>query len=243
MLNFIKRVVKSKFCSDDLPFVSKSVLELNNFNELKKVFKWEKDPILDRPDIYDFDYVEDINERRIRDAESVATVMCNVRPKVALEIGTSTGLATVLMAANSPNSKIYTVNIPPEDIRSGKGGKLITNTLEEKEIGIEYKKRKLENIIQIYANTATWAPNIGLIDIAFIDGCHDKEFVFNDTAKILRYMKPGGFIIWHDFNISLVNKFNWLYEVCLGIEKLYRKNLIKGRIFHIKDSWTGIYHV
>lgn len=223
--------------------LTKSVIVLNNYRELNKVFNWQMDPILDRPDIYDFDYVEDVNERRIRDAESLATVMRNVKPNVALEIGTAEGLATLLMSINAPESQIYTTNILPDEVHSGKGGKFTTITMEKEKIGSAYRARNRTNVTQLYENTAIWEPEIGSIGIAFIDGCHDTDFVFNDTAKVLKHMRPGGFILWHDFNPSLAKQYNWIHSVCCGVEKLYRKGLIKGRIFHVKDSWTGIYQV
>ncbi len=235
--------LKNLIFRDALYNLNHSVIELNNFEELKKVFRWEKDPVLDRPDIYDFDYVEDVNERRIRDAESLATVMRNTNPSVALEIGTANGMATVLMSANAPDSKIYTVNIPLEEILAGKGGKLTTVAMEREQIGLAFRDRNLVNITQIYADTATWEPNIGTIDVAYIDGCHDTEFIYNDTRKILKHMKPGGFILWHDFNPGLAKKFGWINSVCLGVEKLCRDGLIRGRIFLIRDSWVGIYKV
>ena len=175
--------------------------------------------------------------------EGLATVMRNVNPKVALEIGTASGKATVLMSVNAPDPRIYTVNIPPEEIASGEGGKLTTVALEREKIGIAYRQRNLTNITQIFANTAKWEPDIGTIDVAFIDGSHDTEFVINDTLKILRYMHSGSFIIWHDFNLSLVNNYNWINSVCLGVENLFAKGVLNGRIFHIRDSWMGIYRV
>lgn len=219
------------------------VIPLNNFHELKKVFGWEDDPILDRPDMNDFDYVEDVNERRIRDAESLATVMRNAKPRTALEIGTANGMATVLMSVNAPESRIFTINIPPEEILSGEGGKLTTAAFERDKVGVAYKERNLKNISQIFANTATWKPDIGDIDVAFIDGCHDTKFVYNDTRKVLQHMKPGGFIVWHDFNPELVNKYDWIKAVCRGVEKLYQHSLIRGKMFHIRDSWVGIYRI
>jgi len=231
------------FQPETLPNLQRSTIELANYHELNKVFGWSKDPILERPDIYDFDYVEDINERRIRDAESLATVMRNTDPAVSLEIGTANGMATVLMSANAPSSKIYTVNIPPEEILAGKGGKLTTVAMEREQIGVAFRERNLENITQIYADTATWMPDIGNIDVAYIDGCHDTEYVYNDTRKILKHMKPGGIILWHDFNPGLVKKFGWINSVCLGVEKLCRDGLIRGRIFYIRDSWVGVYRV
>jgi len=228
---------------ETLKYIETRVIGLNNFNELKKIFKWVEDPLLERPDIYDFEYIEDANERRIRDAESIATVIRNTNPNTVLEIGTSNGMGTILIAANAPLAQIFTINIPPEEILSGEGGVLTTVAIEKEKIGIEYKKRDLPNITQIFANTATWQPDIGTIDIAFIDGCHDTEFVYNDTKKILPFMKKGGFVLWHDFNPELVKKYDWINSVCLGVEKLYADGLIRGRIMHIKDSWVGIYEV
>jgi len=224
-------------------YLEKIVIELNSVDELKKVFGWKDLPILDRPDIYDFDYPEDVNERRIRDAESLAVVMRNTNPKNALEIGTAGGQGTALMAINAPECTVHTLNIQPEEIIAGKGGTHTTIALEIEKIGADYKIRKLSNIKQIYANTATWEPNIGAIDVAFIDGCHDTKFVFNDTKKILKYCKKGAFILWHDFNLELTNKHEWIGDVCLGVEKLYRARLMQGRIYHIKDSWIGIHRI
>ena len=231
------------FCRGPFPYLDREVIVLNNCGELKKIFDWKEDPVLDRPDIHRFEYVEDVNERRIRDAESLATVMRNAKPAVALEIGTAKGMSTVLMSVNSPDSKIFTLNIPPEEIHAGKGGTLTTVALERENIGIAYRERNLRNITQILANTATWEPQIGEIDVAFIDGCHDSEFVYNDTRKVLKHMKPGGFILWHDFNLDMMNKFGWIKSVCSGVEKLYADGLIKGRIFHVRDSWVGIYRI
>lgn len=221
-------------------YLQKNTIELNNIDELLKVFGWSELPILDRPDIYEYNFIEDANQRRIRDAEALAAVMRNSNPKIALEIGTSTGMGTVLMAVNSPHCTIHTINIPPEEIHSGEGGKFTTVAIERDKIGYEYKKRDLKNIVQIFANTAKWEPNIGEINVAFIDGCHDTKFVYNDTRKVLKHCSKNSFILWHDFNLQLINKFNWINDVCRGIENLYRNGYMNERIFHIKDSWIGI---
>jgi len=225
------------------PYLTRNVIELNTINEAKKVFKWTYDALLTDPIIFEYAHFEDVNERRIRDAESLGIVMRNANPHVALEIGTAEGHGTALMAENAPDSRIYTVNIPPEEIDSGKGGVLTTVALEREKIGSYYRSKGLRNIFQIYANTAAWEPDIGTIDVAFIDGCHDSDFVYNDTKKIVKNMKPGSFILWHDFNIGLSKKFGWIDSVCQGIEWLYQDKVIDSPIFQIRDSWVGIYRV
>ena len=235
--------VKRMWSGERFPSLAKNVVELKNTNELKKVFKWTCDPVLNDPIIYEFSYLEDVNERRVRDAESIGTVICNTTPQVALEIGTADGRTTALMAENSSGSQIFTVNIPPEEIASGKGGVLTTFALEKEKIGSYYRSREIHNISQIYANTATWEPDIGVINVAFIDGCHDSDFVYNDTRKIIKNMELGSFILWHDFNLNLTKRHDWIDSVCQGVEWLYMDKVLNGPIFHVRDSWVGIYHV
>jgi len=243
----IKRYIRSNF--NKLVGISKytclerSVIELNNVGELRKAFGWSQEPVLDIPIIYDYDYLEDANDRRLHDAETLGTVVCNIDPAICLEIGTAFGHSTALMSLNAPKSKVYTVNIHPEEITTGKGGKLTTIAIKQEDIGSYYINRKLTNITQIIANTAYWKPEIEPIDVAFIDGCHDSNFVYNDTRKILRYMRHGSFIIWHDFNLELANKYNWIDSVCRGVERLYAYGLLEGRILHVRDSWMGVCQV
>lgn len=243
MIKRIRSKVRRFLGVDEFVHLQHAVIKLNDVGELMKVFGWQLEPILDDTKIHDFDYIEDVNQRRIRDAECLGTVVRNVNPAVCLDIGTGMGHSAALMSVNAPQAQIHTVNIPPGEALSGEGGKLITEALEREKIGSYYRERNLANVTQILANTARWEPNIETIDVAFIDGCHDTEFVYNDTRKIMKHVKPGSFVLWHDFNLSLVNNHNWIYSVCLGVEKLFAKGALKGRIFHIRDSWMGIYRV
>jgi predicted O-methyltransferase YrrM len=227
----------------DLRHLKKNVIELNDINELRRVFGWKLQAVLDDPSIYEYRYVEDANQRRLRDAECLATVVRNVRPSVCVDIGTSTGHSAACMAVNAPDAEIVTVNIAPEEIRDGKGGSLTTVALEPCQVGSYYRERKLTNITQLIVNTKDWEPTTGVVDVAFIDGCHDSKFVYDDTLKVLKYMKAGSFLLWHDFNVDLVEKYHWIYSVCLGVERLFANGLLRDRIFHLRDSWVGVYRV
>ena len=227
----------------ELARLNRAVIELEDIGELRKLFSWSAEPVLDDPSIYDFESIEDINSRRIRDAECIGTIVRNINPSVCLDIGTSTGHSAALMAVNAPQARIYTVNIPADEIQSGAGGVFTTGALERDEIGSYYRERGLTNIEQIFANTATWEPEIGSIDVAFVDACHDLEFVYNDSRKALAHMQPGSFLLWHDFNPAMAMKREWIREVCLGVERLMDDGLISGPIMHIRNSWVGIYRV
>ncbi len=220
-----------------------AIININNLIELKKLFCWTDDPILSDASFYQFSNQLDLNNRRLLDAQVIGAVVKNTNPGICLDIGTAEGHSAALMAVNAPQAMIHTINIPPEEILSGEGGVFTTIAMERDRIGSYYREQGLGNIVQILANTAKWEPKIGTIDVAFIDGCHDAEFVFNDTKKVLSRAKSGSFILWHDFNLELWNKYAWIHDACKGVEMLLEQGLISGNIFHVRDSWVGIYRV
>jgi hypothetical protein len=46
-----------------------------------------------------------------------------------------------------------------------------------------------------------WTTYERLVDFVFIDGAHDYESVSKDTENALRVIRPGGFIVWHDYGV------------------------------------------
>lgn len=228
-----------------LKCLQQAIIPCNSYKELMRLWHWKKTPDLaylgNQP--LDYHYPEDLNDRALHDAEVLMTLACNIGQTAVLEIGTSTGLTTLGFSINSPTATIYTVDIPREEAQQGKGGKLITHILDPNDVGYHYKREKVKNVHQIFANTATWKPDLPQLDLAFIDGCHDREFVVNDIRKILPYIKPGGFIAWHDANPELIYKYHWIQEVCTAIGDLILSKHIKGNLYFIKDSWITIYKV
>lgn len=227
----------------DLLCLESAIIRVDNLAELKKLFAWKEDPILTDLTFHEFVNQLDLNERRIRDAQVIGTIVRNTNPAICLDIGTAEGHSAALMAVNAPQAQIYTINIPPEEILAGEGGVFTTIAMAREQIGSYYRGLGLSNITQILANTAKWQPGIGPIDVAFVDGSHDAEFVYNDTKKVLSQAKSGSFILWHDFNLELWNKYAWIHDVCKGVEMLLEHGLISGNIFHLRDSWVGIYKV
>lgn len=234
----ITSCIRNLLASSSSSHLENNVLEVRNFAMLKKAMGWTNDPDLDFEHLHHFDYLEDLNDRRIRDAEVVGGACCNGRPKTILEIGTGRGLMTAVIARNAPQADVYTVNIPPEEITEG--GKLVTGAPTRAEIGSFYREMGLTNIHQIYANTANWQPAFGPIDVAFIDGCHDAAFVFDDTVKVIQRCRPGSLLIWHDFAPGLAKPYHWIAAVCQGVSRLYAKQVIRSRILHLQDSWVGL---
>lgn len=243
MISRLRSKIRKFIGTEEYFHLQQKIIELNDISELMKIFGWDMEPILDNPLIHKFENFLDVNQRRIRDAEVLGTVVKNINPTVCLDIGTAEGQSAALMTINAPQAIVYTINISPDDIINDKGGRLTTVAMEYEKIGSYYRERNLENIRQIIANTGTWEPDIGNIDLVYVDGCHDTDFVYNDTRKALKFMKPRSFVLWHDFNLNLVKKFGWINSVCMGVEKLYQAGFLTNYIFHVRDSWVGIYQV
>lgn len=239
---FYLSVIKHRLgLADPWKNIRANAMEVRDYARLKKAMGWQKDPVLEGEHLHKYEFLEDLNDRRLRDAEALGGVCCNGDWKIILEIGTALGHSTALMAQNAPNAKIFTVNIPPEEI--AEGGNFVTFAPTKEEIGSYFRQLGLPNITQIYANTAKWEPNVGSIDVAFIDGCHDADFVYNDTVKILRHCHPGSILVFHDFSPRLIDANVAIQGVCEGVERLYWHKVLKGPIFQLQDSFMGIYKV
>ncbi len=221
--------------------LGRQIYMLDTYEELLKLYGWKKGPIYVRPDLHTVRGMEDLNNRRIRDTEAISTIARNIDPGNIIEIGTGTGAGTVLLSKSAPRSQIYTVNILPEDEQ--RSGRFNTEMMSKEKIGSVYKKLKLSNIHQIYANSLFWEPKLDKVNMAFIDGAHDAGNVYQDTKKMLNLIKGGGFILWHDFNPELRNFFPWIDQVMKGVERCYAEGILTEKIMNIKNSWVGIYPV
>ena len=184
----------------------------------------------------------DKHKRKLRDAEVLCTVAANADGD-CLDLGTSHGRSAYRIATNLHNGfKVYTVNLLPEQFDASSGSK-VTHLLSEGEIGSYFKNRNIENIQQIYADTAKWdiPDEINNISVCYVDAAHDTELVYNDSRKIYPRIKNGGFICWHDFNPELRNKFEWIDSAMRGVEWFVNEYSSDGEIVHLKDSWVGVY--
>lgn len=181
------------------------------------------------------------HEKRKRlDAQILGIISSNIKCNI-VEIGTSKGFGTYNIAINT-NSNVWTVNIHPDDTKES--GKFTTHFPQVDEIGYIYRSDGLSNIIQILKNTKHWNPSeddIKNLDMIYIDGCHDSDFVYNDTKKLLKFINEDGFILWHDFCPELRSKFPHIDSVMEGIERLFNENILIGTIYTVKGSWIGVF--
>ncbi len=64
----------------------------------------------------------------------------------------------------------------------------------------------------------------GQMDMIFIDGCHDYDYVLSDTEKALRMIKPGGVIFWHDYSPRMPSNFRELNELASKLPLVHLKD-------------------
>jgi predicted O-methyltransferase YrrM len=243
MVRRIERALQRRIARwlDPLGELGGRVVEVRGLEQLLLAMGWQRRPVLRGEHLRAFRGIEDLHERRMRDAEVIGAACANEGRKILLEIGTGRGLTTALMAENAPHATVHTVNIPPDEIVEG--GRFTTFAPSLDEIGSYVRERQLSNVAQIFANTAQWEPDFGPLDVAFIDGCHDADFVYHDTRKVLAHCREGAVILWHDFHPGLVRVYPWIGSVAAGIDRLFRDGLLRGRVLHLQDSWVGLYRV
>jgi predicted O-methyltransferase YrrM len=158
------------------------------------------------------------------------------RPEVVLELGTAFGNTVANICHHLPDTKVYTVNAPAEE----QTGRTTTFQLSRGEIGRVYRRYGFQRrVTQIFANTlnldlATYfqAP---VVDLAVIDACHDREYVLNDFAKVVCFMRKNGFILLHDTSPSMKNHLIGSYSACMALRR-------RGfDIRHLENTWWAMW--
>lgn len=130
-----------------------------------------------------------------------------ISAKNICEMGTYDGNTALNLAANSPaDALITTIDLPPNwngqfelDVPQP-----YINVTDRTTVGSQYKDtRYSQKITQIFGDSAKidWSELAIPFDLVFIDGCHYFEYVNKDTKNALKYLKPGGLLVWHDYGM------------------------------------------
>ena len=143
------------------------------------------------------------------DTEAWILAVLAKKAKRIFEFGTCSGRTTYIMAVNSPeDAEIHTLTLSPEQMaqyaRTKDDDDLATAAaLKESQYTrfyytdtpVAYKVRQIFSDSKAYDESALKAS----CDLIFIDGSHAYSYVMSDTQKAMSMIKPGGLILWHDY--------------------------------------------
>jgi predicted O-methyltransferase YrrM len=126
-----------------------------------------------------------------------------LRPEKIFEIGTSQGRTTALMAMNAPlTTRIFTLDLPPDLAVPDHATDMHLIELARRELGIAFRDSPWQlRITQLMGDSGTFdfSPYYDAMDLVTIDGSHTYEFVRSDSLNAFRMIRPGGVILWHDY--------------------------------------------
>ena len=112
-----------------------------------------------------------------------AGVAASFKPKVILEIGTYLGWGAASFKKVCPDCDVYTIN--------PKNAKGRYNPIKNEDIGSFYKRRGLK-VKQIWADSNYFDySSIPQVDVTYIDGNHEYDYVYNDLEKTSKITKKS----------------------------------------------------
>lgn len=172
----------------------------------------------------------------LSDKLAIAVFCQIIKPKTAIEIGTFRGETTDLIARNTVNANIYTLDLPPDFTTHQLPPEASDlSVLQQRQPGLYIQETYSHgsHVHQIYGDSAVFdfSSLNQTFDFAFIDGAHSYEYVKNDTEKLLPLMNPGGWIVWDDYFFAFPDIIRYVSEFCAqGAIHLYGTRLAAFKV-------------
>ena len=172
----------------------------------------------------------------VSDLESWILCVFAKHARRIFELGTATGKTTYLMARSSPQARIVTITLAPDQIEhtshEGKddAAAIAAAKVESAFNSFVYSGTDVEpRIEQLFGDSKAFdeTPYAGTMDLIFIDGDHTESYVRSDTQKAMRMLSPGGWLLWHDFRTSQTVPGVWRF-----LHELHRTH----PLVHIQDT-------
>ena len=122
-----------------------------------------------------------------------------LQPRTIFEIGTFDGNTTRRLAEAAPeNAIVHTLDLPEDAFDATQG----PESFRGSRVGECYSQSPaVGKIRQIRADATTFdfSPFGSGVDFVFVDAAHDYPHGLADSRNALAMVRPGGTIIWHDF--------------------------------------------
>lgn len=136
--------------------------------------------------------------------------------KTAFEIGTFNGGSTRILAEALPHDgRVWTIDLPPDAFDASQHPGQFTGS----RIGEAYRgSPDAYKITQLVGDSTRYdfSPYNQSIDLVLVDAGHDYVSGFADTKTALRVVRPGGIVLWDDFEPYWEGLVNGICDAMAG---------------------------
>lgn len=176
------------------------------------------------------------------DAPILAYFYAEHSPRRHFEFGTWEGFGA-LLCAESSDAIVWTLNLPDgerDEFGKGRYGAESAPSDAGNRIGWRYREAGLEGRIhQLLGDSRdleTERLGRGSFDSVLVDGGHSPDVVESDTRKAIELLRPGGWLIWHDFvpDATVLRKS----EAARGVIGAFADNLTAWSEFLERPFWV-----
>lgn len=144
------------------------------------------------------------------DAEAWILAVLARQARLAFEFGTCTGKTAYLWAANMPpDGRVVTLTLGPDMVaaysrdRDDDPVDVRFALAESRFTRFRYTGTPVEErVTQVFGDSKAFdeTPYESRCDLVFVDGSHAYSYVASDSRKALRMVRPGGLVLWHDYD-------------------------------------------
>jgi hypothetical protein len=176
-----------------------------------------------------------------REMVILCSIVCSEKARAVFEIGTSLGVTTFNIALNLPEDGIlHTLDLPLPTVEQNDISTVYDVSVSDRKMifANRQERRFLDTSIEsmvhpLFSDSAAfdYSPYQKSCDVVFVDGAHSRAYVESDTNAAFSLVRPGGLVIWHDYN----NGFFWpdVHEYLTAIAPQYGINRIRGTMFAV----------
>ena len=141
----------------------------------------------------------------------LAQIAAMLAPRRVFEIGTNQGRTTALIAMNTPAAtEILTLDLPPESALPQGATDHHLVELARRELGIAFRGTEWEaRITQLLGDSTRFdfSPYRDSVDLVIVDASHSYPFVASDSWNAFRIVRPGGVVLWDDYESMIKQLF------------------------------------
>jgi len=163
-----------------------------------------------------------------KDLETLIALIRSVNPRHVIEFGVNVGRTAKAIMANVPGIEHYTgIDVPLDyvPLLALQRDNAVPNPGE---MVLDDPRFKL--IVSTRGSLDLTPDDLDPCDAAFIDGDHGLEAVMHDTKLVRALLRPGGIIVWHDYQ-SLGN-----VDVKSALDGMHRAG---DPIYRVDDTWLA----